>query len=544
MPTRFVRNFATLLNSSSSLAFVRSVVEAAGGGFTLEQLLPNPGYTIGVDSIQPSSGPGFDDSLREIGNVLDTGVDGPERYIFVYSGHDGAYAGNNVYIQWAVSPDAVTWDEKGNVLTSRSLEDPYLVLHNGTFYLYAEDKADVPFRNIRLHTATSMAGPWTDLGDTIDVSGSGWDNTDVSSPVVWIEGSTWYLLYEGRNGSGQGSIGLATSSDGITWTKEPTNPVLDRLNTWGTHYIVPNDVRKSSDGTYVMLFHGTPNTDNSDIRLGAATSTDLLNWTPVTDHLSFPKPQLESAFCPVNGEMKYLLLVEQGGVAPKPARMRLVDQGIGSSLTINFTGANGSTSFTDISGWNQTLLNTGDVQIQNNRAVFDGNGDYVRAINDEIYQLSDYDWTLEGFKWKFNTTAGNQVLMAKFGSSPQFSWYHGWRGDLATPSFRMLGYTSGSGGSFFVDAPFSPVVGTEYDVCFERRGTVGRIYVDGVMIGSGSLGTNKYFKNTTIATVGANLFSSASGFMNGSLAAVRLTKGLARYQTDGSYTVPTLPLAS
>lgn len=97
--------------------------------------------------------------------------------------------------------------------------------------------------------------------------------------VVWIEGSTWYMLY--RYGySGVTKINLATSSDGLAWTPNAGNPVFfdaAATTTWlsaGGHE--PYGLIKI-DGTYYLYYSGWA---TSNRREGVATSTDLINWTP------------------------------------------------------------------------------------------------------------------------------------------------------------------------------------------------------------------------------------------------------------------------
>ena len=79
----------------------------------------------------------------------------------------------------------------------------------------------------RIGLATSTDGiTWTKDttadGKVLDVGGAGtWDSEQVGYPMVWKEGATWYMLYAGRKAAtGVQSIGLATSSDGIAWDKD------------------------------------------------------------------------------------------------------------------------------------------------------------------------------------------------------------------------------------------------------------------------------------------------------------------------------------
>lgn len=235
------------------------------------------GYEGTNPIIAPSVG-GWDTRIREIGNCFYDAELG--QYLQFYSGHTGAYSNTTVYVGLARSTDGHTWtrtdgtNSDGQILTAAS-EDPYCVKHKGTYYLYVEDKVDVPFRNIKLYTSTDLLN-WTDRGDVLDVTAAAWDAQDVSSPAVFIENGTWYMLYEGRGGTIQGQIGLATSSDGITWAKSASNPVCGGTEgnaeiAW-INEIVSDDIIKIGD-QYYMTFHAGDGT-----KCGMAVSRDLINW--------------------------------------------------------------------------------------------------------------------------------------------------------------------------------------------------------------------------------------------------------------------------
>ena len=104
-------------------------------------------------------------------------------------------------------------------------------------------------------------------------SGGSWDENMVTMPNVWKEGDTWYMLYYGRNNSGEICIGLATSTDGYTWAREGANPVLEGdTGQWDAGCVEPSGVIKV-DSTYYLWYYASPR------KVGLATSTNLTNWT-------------------------------------------------------------------------------------------------------------------------------------------------------------------------------------------------------------------------------------------------------------------------
>lgn len=106
--------------------------------------------------------------------------------------------------------------------------------------------------------------------------GNTWDAYAVAGATVFKDENGYKMYYTGwstLNSSGALHIGLATSSDGINWVKHP-NPVL--YASGGAEYqIAPSCIIKISD-VYYLYYYGR-NLPCLYIRL--ATSTDGINWT-------------------------------------------------------------------------------------------------------------------------------------------------------------------------------------------------------------------------------------------------------------------------
>jgi hypothetical protein len=95
--------------------------------------------------------------------------------------------------------------------------------------------------------------------------------------MAWKESGTYYMLYRSNEWGGNQSIGLATSSDGITWNKSGSNPILTNtdIGAWCTGNIDPWGIIKVGAIYYLWI------NDVSEVprQTGLATSTDLINWT-------------------------------------------------------------------------------------------------------------------------------------------------------------------------------------------------------------------------------------------------------------------------
>ena len=115
------------------------------------------------------------------------------------------------------------------------------------------------------------ANPVIDLGD----NGS-WDDVHLSHPSVLFDGNMYHLWYAGDNGSSRG-IGCAKSDDGVAWEKYPDNPVLsDGIgDTWDGDFVTQPSVLH--DGTMFHMWYA--GYDGTNMRIGYATSDDGVNWT-------------------------------------------------------------------------------------------------------------------------------------------------------------------------------------------------------------------------------------------------------------------------
>lgn len=111
-------------------------------------------------------------------------------------------------------------------------------------------------------------------GPVLDVGPSAWDAEGVSPCSVIKNGSQYRMWYLGRSGQGAQSVGYATSSDGVNWTKYSGNPVFTGVNgRWDTkvYYFQVRYAR----GMYRMSYTGK----GSPYKIGYATSPDGINWT-------------------------------------------------------------------------------------------------------------------------------------------------------------------------------------------------------------------------------------------------------------------------
>lgn len=128
--------------------------------------------------------------------------------------------------------------------------------------------------------ATSDDGiTWTKYGDNPVLSGNSgaWDGSSAEhAPFVIKEGENYKMWYEGSGNGMPRQLGYAISSDGIEWFKYAGNPVLHAgPETYDQDVAGHGSVLKDGD-TYKLWYHAI---GNQGVIIAYATSSDGISWT-------------------------------------------------------------------------------------------------------------------------------------------------------------------------------------------------------------------------------------------------------------------------
>jgi hypothetical protein len=138
----------------------------------------------------------------------------------------------------------------------------------------------------RIGYATSFDGlTWTKYaGNPVLLPGAGgaWDDFEVADCKVARVSSTDYrMLYRGWTSADVAKIGLATSSDGISWTKSGSNPVLDwgAGGAWDDSRIIACTTPLLINGVWHLWYIASDAPSGGTDSVGYASSTDWVTWT-------------------------------------------------------------------------------------------------------------------------------------------------------------------------------------------------------------------------------------------------------------------------
>jgi len=228
-------------------------------------------------------------NLYAVGSSIRATATAAVGFYFVGWGLDGAYAGNTNPIsftmnsnhqltayfqlpsQWTKGPTPVLTPSVG------SWDDWQVV--NPRLFTYPDKTFGMVYVGVNVNgtagigLATSPDGiRWTKYSYPILTRGSTgqWDNRSVWLGSVFWDGSQFLLYYRGSSPTTGAGFGLATSLDSIHWTKHIGNPILTPSTSAETSYFQYPYVIKIG-GKYMIWY-----TAGNSIAL--ATSTDGTSW--------------------------------------------------------------------------------------------------------------------------------------------------------------------------------------------------------------------------------------------------------------------------
>jgi hypothetical protein len=222
-------------------------------------------------------------------------------------------------IHHLTSPDAIAWTD----VVDSSLEPlseglgnpgalPTSVVRDGegwAMYLTGTLASERQGWEVWRATAASPNGPWTRSAAPVLRRGpaGAWDAGGLDFPTVLLVDDGWLMLYSGQDPTHPeaGSIGRATSPDGITWTKHDdaatrdpalaeSDPVMEPGLCGGFDARAVHQPRFVPDGDrLVMAYAGWGNQDQRS-RIGLAASDDRgVSWS-----CRWPGPALDTAGLP------------------------------------------------------------------------------------------------------------------------------------------------------------------------------------------------------------------------------------------------------
>lgn len=162
-------------------------------------------------------------------------------------------------------------------------QDPFIVdMGEGVWRMYYA-AYNGSCQNIGYATSTDGGATWSKQGLVFASTGLGIELDGISAPqIVVLPNGTWLMYYHSIQ-SGVSRACLATSSDGLGWTRSPDNPLIDVVPaTFYSERIDPETVVYDLNNPYpfTMMFGAY---DGVDYQGGFAYSYDGVDWTVAPD---------------------------------------------------------------------------------------------------------------------------------------------------------------------------------------------------------------------------------------------------------------------
>lgn len=197
-------------------------------------------------------------------------------------------------------------------------------------------------------------------------------------------------------------------------------------------------------------------------------------------------------------------------------------------LLLHCDGADGSTTFTDMSSSAHTVTAEGSAEVDtanprfgSGALILNGTNSWLTVPDSDDWHFGTGDFTIEMSVY-FSSLAGNQEFFAQRTSStvPPILFYRIGSGINIYLSFNNSSFaanpTISSGSVLTVD--------TWYDIALVRNGSNFKFYIDGSQVGSTYTSASGFTNSAIDLRIGGRISSAIAG----SLDEIRITKGVAR----------------
>jgi len=216
-----------------------------------------------------------------------------ETYHMWYSGYDGENSGSR--IGYAYSDNGMEWERENNPVLNKgtnnswdnfSVQQPCVLYDGTTWHMWYTGINTAGLATRRIGYATSPDSiSWTKYGNNpvLEPGQAGsWDEQWVGWCKVLFVNGRYHMWYSGGNGT-EIQIGHATSRDGITWQKDPFNPVLTLGSSGAWDDLTITNPAILYDGQTFHLWYGGAQTVYGDWKTGYAVSVDGRHWKKISE---------------------------------------------------------------------------------------------------------------------------------------------------------------------------------------------------------------------------------------------------------------------
>lgn len=159
---------------------------------------------------------------------------------------------------------------------------PWVIYDGQTFKMWYTGMTSPSSENRIYYADSPDGINWTTHGVVLEKGEPGsWDDMNIAPAAVLFNGTTYKMWYVGVGSSASvwGMVGYATSSDGVSWTKYKANPVLVPGGNGGWDDWNIGDMSVIFNGTHYMMWYSGQAVEDGIFKTGVATSVDGISWT-------------------------------------------------------------------------------------------------------------------------------------------------------------------------------------------------------------------------------------------------------------------------
>lgn len=247
------------------------VPEATSGAGLTSPYLDLAWTRVGASAVLSVGAPGAWDSNHVIAGPV---IRANAAYYMFYT---GSSAPGTYQIGLATSTNGVNWTKAPANPVIPDGRSAAALYENGRFELWYESSNLTQIR----YATSPDGGTWNQsVANPALVAGLGWDSAAISPGAVIHNGTGYYMYYSGTTDLVLAQGGLATSTDGLHWTKSALNPVLPwgLSGAWDAAFLVPCGMLDAGSARVLWYVGGSSGT-SYQWRLGVAVSQDGVHWT-------------------------------------------------------------------------------------------------------------------------------------------------------------------------------------------------------------------------------------------------------------------------
>jgi hypothetical protein len=210
---------------------------------------------------------------------------------------------------------------------------------------------------------------------------------------------------------------------------------------------------------------------------------------------------------------------------------------------LHFYGANASTTFWDERGrlWTPSgnaQLSTTSQRFGTASGLFDGNGDYITADDDNDFNFAAGDFTIDAWvrpaAWWPDETYFPAILAQRTNVTSNFAFSFEFNG-LGT-ALNFYASSTGASVTFTLTAAHTFALDTWAHVAVSRSGSTWRLFINGTLVDTETSSFTIFNSTAVVRSAAYDVPVFAKSYFNGRIDDLRVTKGICRY--NGSFQIP------